>query len=172
MSLEPFITAPIHIQLHAAAATLAVVIGPVALYRKRRDLAHKVVGYVWFVAMLTVAVSAFFIHSFAVIGPFSPLHGFALLTFWSLWRAITSVKRGDIRTHELTLRSLYWFGLIAAGLANFLPDRRTNEAIFGGQDHLGFIVIGIGVAAIIFRTFVARKSQPRSPTALLTYPIR
>jgi len=126
MSLEPFITAPIHIQLHAAAATLAVVIGP----------------------------------------------GFALLTFWSLWRAITSVKRGDIRTHELTLRSLYWFGLIAAGLANFLPDRRTNEAIFGGQDHLGFIVIGIGVAAIIFRTFVARKSQPRSPTALLTYPIR
>ena len=35
------------------------------------------------------------------------------------------------------------FGLIPAGLANFSPDRRTNEAVFGGSDSLGWIVIGV-----------------------------
>lgn len=151
MSLEPFLNAPAHIQVHAIAATLAVLIGPVALYRKRRDLVHKVVGYTWVLAMLGVAISAFFIHSFAVIGPFSPLHGFAILTLWSLWRAISSVRKGDIRTHEMTLKSLYWFGLLAAGLANFLPDRMINEAAFAGNDGLGFIVIGFGATIIIAR---------------------
>jgi len=168
MSLEPFLTAPIHIQFHAAAATLAVVIGPVALYRKRRDFAHKIVGYVWVIAMLTVAISAFFIHSFAVIGPFSPLHGFAILTLWSIWRAISSVRRGEIRTHELTLRSLYWFGLLAAGLANFLPDRRVNEAAFGGQDHLGFVAIGIGAILIGAVALSGLTKKPKQEVQYVT----
>jgi len=159
MSLDPFLNAPATIQIHAAAAAIAVVLGPVPLYRKKRDMLHKVTGYIWVIAMLTVAGSAFFIHSFAVIGPFSPLHGFALLTFWSLWRAITTVRRGDILAHEITLRSLYWFGLWAAGLANFLPGRMSNEALFGGADHLGWIVIGLGGLVIVSRALLPRLND-------------
>lgn len=169
MSLDPFLTAPTHIQFHAASATLAILIGPVALYRQRRDLAHKVVGYLWVLAMLGVAVSAFFIHSFSVIGPFSPLHGFAVLTVWSLWRAVTSARRGDIRIHQMTLRSLYWFGLLAAGLANFLPDRRINEAVFGGNDALGYVVIGVGIAILLARAVLGRAQSrvaDRSPVSV------
>jgi len=159
MSLDPFLNAPLYIQIHAAAAVTAVLLGPLPLYRKKRDRLHKVTGYIWVIAMLTVATSAFFIHSFAVIGPFSPLHGFALLTFWSLWRAITTVRRGDIRTHQITLRSLYWFGLWAAGLANFLPGRMSNEALFGGADHLGWVVIALGGLVIVSRTLLPRLNR-------------
>lgn len=149
MSLDPFLVAPLHIQIHAVAAVIAVLVGPVPLYRKRRDRLHKVSGYIWVVAMFTVAVSAFFIHSFAVIGPFSPLHGFAFLTFWSLYTGMRHIFAGRQHAHQMTFRSLYWFGLMAAGLANFLPDRRINEALFAGNDALGWIVIAVGVVAVI-----------------------
>lgn len=156
MSLDPFLNAPAHVQLHAASAVLAVVLGPLALYRKRRDMVHKVTGSIWVIAMFTVALSAFFIHSFAVIGPFSPLHGFALLTFWSLWMGISTIRRGNIRAHEAVFKNLYWFGLWAAGLANFLPGRLSNEALFGGADHLGWFVIALGGAVIVARTVLPR----------------
>jgi len=107
MSLEPLLSAPITIQIHVVAAVASVVLGPLPLYRTRRDQFHKVVGYAWVVAMFTVATTAFFIHSFAVIGPFSPLHGFALLTFWSLWRGVTLARQGNIHAHKATFRSLF-----------------------------------------------------------------
>lgn len=149
MSLEPFLSGPLHIQIHAASAITAVALGPVPLYRKKRDMVHKVTGYIWVVAMFSVALSAFFIHSFAVIGPFSPLHGFALLTFWSLFSGMRHIFAGRVRAHQDTFRSLYWFGLMAASLANFMPERRTNQAVFGGNDSLGWIVIAIGVVIIV-----------------------
>lgn len=148
MTLDPFLAAPLHIQIHALAATFAVVAGPVALYRRRRDRLHWVIGYLWIAAMLCVAISAFFIHSFAVIGPFSPLHGFALLTLWSLWTGVAAARRGDIRRHNRTFRNLYWFGLMTAGAANFLPGRMVNEAAFGGRDQLGWIALALAAAVI------------------------
>jgi uncharacterized membrane protein len=157
-----------HIQIHAAAATVAVLLGPLPIYRKRRDRLHKVAGYIWVTAMLAVAVTAFFIHSFAVIGPFSPLHGFALLTLWSLWRGIDAARRGDIVVHEATLRSLYWFGLLIAGLANFLPDRRINQMFFDGQDQLGWIVIALGGAALVGLALKGRLGRPDTRAAQTT----
>ncbi|MCF2871978.1 DUF2306 domain-containing protein [Octadecabacter sp. G9-8] len=158
MSFEPFLTAPLHIQIHVAAAVISVALGPLPLYRQRRDRLHKISGYIWVIAMFTVALTAFMIHSFAVLGPFSPLHGFALLTFWSLWRGVTLARRGHIHAHQATFRSLYWFGLMIAGLANFMPDRRTNEAVFAGQDHLGWWVIGAGAMVLIL---VARAGRAK-----------
>ncbi len=100
------------------------------------------------------------------LGPFSPLHGFALLTFWSLWQGIRQVRAGRIQAHKATMRGLYWFGLIIAGLANFLPDRRTNEVFFSGNDSLGWIVIGVG-AVVLFGIARAGRSTARQGTAAL-----
>jgi len=159
MSLDPFLSAPLYIQFHAGAALLAIALGPVAIYRQRRDRIHKVVGYVWVTAMFTVAASAFFIHSFAVIGPFSPLHGLALLTLWSLYMGVTHARAGRIRAHKATFRSLYWYGLMIAGLANFLPDRRINQTVFGGNDGLGWIVIGLGAFALVWLALRGRNTE-------------
>ncbi|MBU2993872.1 DUF2306 domain-containing protein [Octadecabacter sp. 1_MG-2023] len=163
MSLDPLLSAPLHIQIHAAAALIAVAVGPLPLYRKKRDRLHKITGYIWVAAMFTVAASAFFIHSFAVIGPFSPLHGFALLTFWSLFTGMRHIFAGRVRAHRATFRALYWFGLMGAGVANFLPDRLINEAVFGGSDNLGWIVIGLATVLLIW---IARGGRGAADLAL------
>jgi uncharacterized membrane protein len=41
MTLDPFTTAPIAVQIHMASALIAVCLGPFALYRKRRDRLHR-----------------------------------------------------------------------------------------------------------------------------------
>lgn len=68
-------------------------------------------------------------------------------------------RRGQIRAHETVFRNLYWFGLWAAGLANFLPGRMSNEALFAGADHLGWIVIGLGGIVIVSRAAIPRQTR-------------
>lgn len=80
MTLSPILTAGPEVQLHIAAAIVSIVLGPFALYLRRGTRLHRSVGYSWVVAMMVLALSSFAIHGFGLIGPFSPLHGLALLT--------------------------------------------------------------------------------------------
>ena len=146
MTFAPYLTAEPHIQFHIAAAILALCIGPVALYRKRRDRVHKIIGYTWVTLMALVALSSFLITSFGIVGPFSPIHLLALWTLWSLHLAIKHVVAGNIAMHRLVMRNLYWYGLIIAGLFNFLPGRSTNALFFDGREELGLWVLGAGLA--------------------------
>jgi len=161
MTLTPLIDAPLQIQIHAAAALLAVLLGPVALYRRRRDRWHKIAGYVWIAAMLVVATTSWFISSFAIIGPFSPIHGFAVLTYVSIWLGMRHVIAGRITAHRAVFRSLYWNGLLIAGLANFLPGRSMSRMVFGAGSGLGWWVIGAGAIALTARMLWARRPTPR-----------
>lgn len=152
MDVSPFLHLPLVIQIHAACALLAIVLGPFAILRKRRDRAHKIAGYVWVLAMLTVATTALFIPSFdlALFGHFGPLHGFSVLTFASLWFGMRAVFQGRIAAHQNILSGLYWQGLLLAGMANFLPGRAVNRAVFPNTPDLGYLVIGLGVLALIW----------------------
>ncbi len=151
MTLAPLIDAPVQIQIHVVAALLSIALGPFVLYRRRRDRTHKTLGYIWISAMLTVATTSWFISSFAVIGPFSPIHGFALLTHWSVYTGLRHVFAKRIAAHRAVLRSLYWNGLLIAGLANFLPGRAMNTVFFEGSGMLGWVVIAVGGVALIMR---------------------
>lgn len=161
MSFDPILTAPTHIQIHAAAAFLALVIGPFALLRQRRDKVHKILGYVWVLSMFLAATSSFFIHSFPLIGPFSPIHGLAILALWSLWTAMAHVRAGRYCAHAAVMRSLYWRGLMIAGLFNFLPGRTTNRIFFDDARDAGYIVIAVGLTAI-FAPVLWRMIRTRS----------
>ena len=61
MTLDPILSAPLLIQLRVAAALPALLPGPFALFRNRRDRWHKRPGYDRTVSMLVLAVSGFFI---------------------------------------------------------------------------------------------------------------
>ena len=135
MTLALYLTAAPHIQFHIALAIVALGLGPVALYRKRRDCVHKMFGYAWVVCMAGVALSSFTITSFGVFGPFSPIHLLAVWTLCSLFIAMRHVINGRIALHRLIMRNLYWYGLIVAGLLNFLPGRSTNLIFFEGNDN-------------------------------------
>lgn len=149
MDYAPILAAAPEIQLHASAALVALVLGPVAILRPRRDRLHRALGYVWMVAMITAALSSFWIHSFALIGGFSPIHLLSLLALWSIWLSLRAAFRGDYRLHAIVLRNLYWRGVLIAGLFNFLPGRTVNRVFFEATPRLGAVVIGVGMALIL-----------------------
>lgn len=161
MTFDPFIYAPVYIQIHAAAAFYALVIGPIALHRQRRDFWHKVVGYSWILSMVVAAVSSFWIHSFGLIGPFSPLHLLAILVLVSVAQAIYYAIKGRFAAHKAVVTNLYYRGLIIAGLFNFLPGRSSNRAVFGENDSLGYVVLGLGLTLVLGDVLRQRVNRTR-----------
>jgi len=160
MTLTPLMSAPVVIQIHVLAALLSIVLGPVVLYRPRRDRMHRRLGHVWVTAMATVALSAMLIPSFASPFHFGILHGFAVLTCVTLVIGVRSAIRRDIAGHEAAFRSLYWNGLLIAGLFTLLPGRRINEMLFGERAQLGYLVIALGAALLIRRVARGLRSGP------------
>ena len=152
MNVAPFLDLPLYIQLHAASASLAILIGPIAIYRKRRDRLHKTTGYVWVFAMVTVALTGLFIPSFglSVIWHLGPIHLFVALTLITLWHGMRAIFRGDIVAHRAAFSGLYWHGLLIAGLFNFLPGRMTNRSLFPDNPEIGYVVLAVGCASIVW----------------------
>ena len=158
VSILPLLDASPVIQFHVASASTALLLGPLALYRKRRDRLHKISGYFWVLAMGMTALSSFWIHDFPVIGPFSPIHLLAVLVLWSLYKGMGHVFAGRIREHEIVMRSLYMNGLLVAGMFNFLPGRVTNRMVFGEASTLGYVVIALGLSAIVIAGVRRRRA--------------
>lgn len=160
MTLAPLISAPVVIQVHVIAALLSIILGPVVLYRPRRDRIHTHLGYVWVTAMATVALSAMLIPNFSGPFHFGILHGFAVLTCVTLVMGIRYAIQRDIAGHQAAFRSLYWNGLMIAGMFTLLPGRRINEMLFGDRAQLGYVVIALGAALLIRRATRRLRSGP------------
>ena len=163
MSLAPLIHTPFHLQLHIACALISIVLGAFVVLRPKRDRVHKISGYIWTLAMATVALSSFWIKDFAMVGPFSPIHLLSVLTLWTLWIGIRHAVAGRIAAHRAAFRNLYWYGLLVAGTFNFLPGRRVNQVLFGDAPDLGLWAIGaVGALAIglnLWRFAARRKAM-------------
>lgn len=154
MTLDPLTTAPLAVQVHVVAAGLALLIGPLALYRRRRDRVfdgmHRVLGRVWVVAMAVLAISALFIPAVVlpVLGPFGPIHLFVIWTLVSLTRGMRAIFRRDVARHQAEMRALYWQALGITGLLTLLPGRRLNAVLFGDHGEIGvWVIAGVGLAA-------------------------
>lgn len=147
MSLAPLLDAPAVIQLHVAAALLSVVLGPVAILRRSRDIVHRTAGRVWVVSMGVTAVSSFWISEDPMIGPFSVIHILSVITLFGLVSAIRAIRAGDVAKHGATMRALYAQALMLAGAFTFFPGRRMSQAFFPGAPWLGLAIM-LGVAAV------------------------
>lgn len=154
MTLTPLFDLPLALQLHLWPAVLALGLGPVALYRRRRDVWHKLAGYVWVSCMALVAGGAFWIE--ATVLPialgFGPIHVLAGVVLVALWRGVRAARAGDIARHRAQMRGLYWQALMIAGLFTLLPGRALNTVLFPGQPWAGYLAIGVlGLVAVILR---------------------
>jgi uncharacterized membrane protein len=151
MTFDPILNAPLPIQIHVASAICAVVLGPIVLWRRSRDIWHRRLGYAWVTAMLMTALSSFLISDEPVIGSFSPIHGLSVFTIYGLWQGISAARARDIAAHQGHMRGLYFWAMGVAGLFTFLPGRRMNTVFFSDYPTVGFtavaVVIGGGLAA-------------------------
>ncbi len=118
------------IQLHVAAALVAILVGTTLLAGAKGTAWHKRLGWSWVLAMATVAGSSFFIHALRT-GQWSLLH---LLSGWVLLAlpfAVIAVRRGNVRAHRRTMTGMFIGGLIVAGMFTFAPGRLMYQVFFG-----------------------------------------
>ena len=138
------------IQLHVAAAVLAIVLGPIALARRSRDRWHKRAGYAWVLCMTALAASGLFIHSIRMVGPFSPIHLLSLLTLWQLWLGVREARDGKIAAHRYRMQAMYVLALMLTGAFTLSPGRLMSRVLFPETPVAGFVVVlalvGLGCA--------------------------
>jgi uncharacterized membrane protein len=118
------------IQLHIAAALLALLLGTVQLVGIKGTGLHRLIGWSWVIAMLTVAVSSLFIRQINP-GAFSWIHLLSGWTLIALPMAIFAVRKGRVGSHASGMTWTFVGGLIVAGAFTFLPGRLMWEVFFG-----------------------------------------
>jgi len=133
MNLTPLATAPLAVQIHAVAAIGALVLGALVLFRRKGTPLHRLMGRLWVVLMLVVATSALFINEIRLIGPFSPIHLFVVVTYGGLAVAIWRIRRGDVVGHRAAMVTLYFGALLLTGAFTLLPGRRMHDVLFGAE---------------------------------------
>ncbi|MEO1778812.1 MAG: DUF2306 domain-containing protein [Pseudomonadota bacterium] len=161
MHLEPLLNASLPIQIHVALALMALMLGPVVLWRNRRDRVHRVLGYVWVCALTGAALVSFAITSpFTPIG-LSPIHLLSLYALYGLWVAMRAIYRRDVALHRHVMQNLYVRGVVLAGAFNFLPGRTAQRILLPDMPALGYGIIAL-VMIWAFLPFVrrARVLQP------------
>jgi uncharacterized membrane protein len=118
------------IQLHIAAALAALLLGTVQLVGIKGTGLHRLIGWSWVVAMITVAVSSLFIRQINP-GGFSWIHLLSGWTLIALPMAIFAIRRGRVGSHANGMAWTFVGGLIVAGAFTFLPGRLLWEVFFG-----------------------------------------
>lgn len=155
-SLAPLLAAPFAIQVHAVSALAAMGLGAVVLFRRKGTRAHRLMGRIWVVLMLIVATSSIFINEIRMIGPFSPIHIFTILTYAMLAQAIVAIRRGNVAMHRATMQSLYFLALLITGAFTLLPGRRMHDVLFGTESGWTPSIIAISLALAISVTIYVR----------------
>ena len=131
VNLDPLMNAPGMIPSHAIVAVLAVVAGGAQFAMPKGTPLHRALGFLWVTGMAFVAISAFFIHTLKLIGPFSPIHLLSFVVLVSLWIAIRAARAGNITTHRKVMVRLYVLSLIVTGAFTLYPGRVMYQVVFG-----------------------------------------
>ena len=131
MSLEPLLTAPPVIQIHAFAAMAAFALGLVQFAAPKGTLPHRTIGWIWIALMAAIAISSFWIHSIRMIGPFSPIHALSILTLVTLPLAVLHAHKHRVMPHRKAMISIFVGGLVVAGAFTFLPGRIMHAVALG-----------------------------------------
>ena len=144
IDLQLFLNAAPIVQTHVGKAVFTVGVGPLAVFRRRWDGWHKLLGYFWVLALATLVVMSFFITGLRP-GQFSAIHLLSILILVSLARGLWLIRQRRIRAHAIQMQALYLQALLGAGLFTFVPGRMMSRVLFTQTPTLGF-----GCAVFVF----------------------
>lgn len=131
MSLDPILNAGPAIQIHAAAAIGAFVLGVVQMIGIKGTNRHRAVGWALIILMVIVAASTFWIHEIKLWGQWSPIHLLSIAVLIQLPLAILAVRKRNIRSHKHLMTGMFTGALILAGAFTLMPGRIFGRMIFG-----------------------------------------
>ncbi|WP_411373874.1 DUF2306 domain-containing protein [Arthrobacter sp. MPF02] len=111
---------------HVVAALYVLTIGPLQIFRRRRDRIHRTMGYLWVAAMYYVCFSSFGI---VTAGRFTWLHGLSAFTILTVTLGLVSAVRRNIPAHRGNMIGSYLGIAIAFGFAVGIPGRSIPQLL-------------------------------------------
>lgn len=118
------------LQIHIAAAVVALAIGLVLLAGIKGNRLHRTLGWAWVLSMATVAISSFFVRELNG-GALSLVH---LLSGWTviiLPMAVYAARRHEVVRHRGRMTGLFVGALVVAGLLTLFPGRLMWRVFLG-----------------------------------------
>lgn len=117
---------------HLLFAILAFGFGAIQLVSTKGTRAHRLLGYIWVVAMIIICVTSFSIKEIMPsgrFGGFSPIHLLSIFVLVQLTRGIYFAKKKDIKRHRQCMLYTYIGGLVIAGVFTFMPRRLLFKVV-------------------------------------------
>jgi uncharacterized membrane protein len=121
---------PAPIWVHIATILVALTLTPVMLLRRRGDRVHRILGWVWAVALIITAADTFLIQTLNP-GSLSYIH---LLSAWTLLQVpllVFAARTHNVRRHRSAVRGMTTGALLIAGVFTLLPGRLLPHWLFG-----------------------------------------
>jgi uncharacterized membrane protein len=131
MTVTPLLSASAAIQIHAAAAIIALMLGIWQLAGPKGTIAHRTLGYLWVAVMAVIAISSFWIRGLNQWNGFSWIHLLSIYVLVTLPLAVIAARRGDVRRHRFNMIGLFVGALVVAGFFTLLPGRIMHQVVFG-----------------------------------------
>ena len=118
---------PLPILVHVTAVLAALVLGTALLGRRiKGDRAHRLAGWSWVAAMMVAALSTAWIPGLL---EFSWIHVFTAITLVSVPRGVMHARRHQVGRHAETMKGVFLYGLVIAGLFALVPGRRLGNMV-------------------------------------------
>lgn len=114
---------------HLATVLPAFLIGSFMLVRSKGTPAHRMLGRIYLVLMLTTATTALFMPAKVgptILGHFGLIHLLCALTIYAVPQAYFAIRRGDVKTHRGAMIKLYVGAILIAGAFALTPGRLLN----------------------------------------------
>jgi uncharacterized membrane protein len=115
--------------IHLAAVVPAVVIGVAQLASTKGTLRHRILGWIWVLAMTVVAVSSLWIMELRKGAGYSVIHLLSAWVLFCLVSAIWSIRRGNVRAHKSFMIGVM-LGVAGAGVGALMPGRFLSQLLF------------------------------------------
>ena len=121
---------PAVLLVHIGGAVTALAIGMGLMLGPKGTMIHRTFGWAWVIAMMTTAISSFFLH-FLNPGGFSPIHALSAYLAIGVPMGVAFARRRNIKAHRRMMTGNFLFGLIVAGAFTFVPGRLMWRVFFG-----------------------------------------
>jgi uncharacterized membrane protein len=131
MTLQPWLAAPVAVQLHSLAALAALVLGAVQLLGRKGAQAHRAMGWAWVGAMLLVALSSFAITGLRGPAQLSLIHALSAAVLVLAPLAALHARRGRLRHHQIMMPAIFLGALVITGAFTLMPGRLMARVVFG-----------------------------------------
>ena len=108
--------------IHLVAVIPAAVIGAVQLAAPKGTRPHRLLGWIWVLAMLTAAVSSFWVMEIRKGAGWSVIHLLSVWVLVAMGLALWHIRRGNVRAHRRYMVGTL-LGLAGAGIGALMPGR-------------------------------------------------